>query len=142
MAKRQAKAAPPRETKETVNARDRFLKLIGQGASATTAAAGAGISRATAYRWRQENGAFRDAWDGAKEEGLDRLEDRALKMAHSGNERLIMFLLEAGRPEKYRKSYKLDHSGSLDVNADEVRSAIQGKLARIALGGAARKVAR
>lgn len=153
MPKPKPKAQTPRGTNGTPSARkaeaatrqrDEFLRLIGQGISTSTAAKGAGSSRTTVYRWRQDDAKFAAAWDDAKETGLDRLEDKALQLAHAGSEKLIIFLLKAGRPEKYRENIKHDHdhSGSIEVNNDEVRAAIQSKLARITAAAGSGAVAR
>ncbi len=150
--KKNAVAAKPAETGETPGARARaraeadkrarFVDFLSRGVSVTTSAKGVGVGRATAYRWRK-NEDFARAWDEARESGLDRLEDLALKYAQAGDAKLIMFLLKAGRPEKYRERHQHshDHAGSVDVNVDEVRSGIQGKLARVATAAATGQVA-
>lgn len=109
-----------------------FLDAIGKGMSVSSACKAADIGRTTAYRWRKTNKPFAKAWDEAEQDGIDRLEDRALAMAHAGDAKLIMFLLKAKRPEKYRESVAHTHSGGFDVNLDEVRASIDRKLSRIA----------
>jgi AcrR family transcriptional regulator len=115
-------------------ARANFLELIGDGASITRAAREAGIGRATVYAWRDRDPAFAAAWDGAHEAGLDMLEDRARELAMAGNERLLMFLLEAGRPQKYRKNVKLEHSGTINLPVNELTDAELEAIIRGELG--------
>jgi AcrR family transcriptional regulator len=114
---KRAKRAPPKGgTNGTLKARAKFCEMIGQGVSITTAAKAAGASRTTVYRWRDEDKSFAEAWDSAREEGLDLLEDRALRLAHQGSERLIMFILKAGRPEKYKERVAADLTGHYSVS--------------------------
>lgn len=53
-----------------------------------------------------------------------------------------IFWLKNREHETWRDKHEIDHSGSLDVNQDEVRAGIEGKLARIAAAGAAASVPR
>lgn len=114
-----------------------FLEAIAKGLSVSSACRAAGVGRATPYRWRKGNKVFARAWDEAEQDGVDKLEDRALQLAHAGDAKLVMFLLKAKRPEKYRESVNHNHAGGFDVNLDEVRASIDRKLARVAAAGAA-----
>jgi hypothetical protein len=57
--------------------RERILKELARGLSPTYAAEVCGLARSTAYSWREQDAEFRQAWDEAVAEGLDRLEDEA-----------------------------------------------------------------
>ena len=97
-----------------------FLSALEAGLSVSGAAASCGVSRATVYRWRDRSQRFTDQWHDAVQDGTDTLEDEALRRATMGtvrpvfwkgaqvgevrqyNDRLLMFLLQARRPEVYR----------------------------------------
>ncbi len=88
------------------------------------------ISRYTAYRWRKEIEAFRDAWDDAMKAGVTALEDEAHRRAFEGidepivhqgvimdtkkaySDTLAIFLLKAHAPEKYRENSRVDLTSS------------------------------
>jgi hypothetical protein len=67
----------------------------------TQAARAAGISPKTAYRWRQAYPALAPRWAAALEQGLDCLEDEAIRRAFEGSDRLLMYVLNRRRPEVY-----------------------------------------
>jgi hypothetical protein len=87
----------------------------------------AGVERATAYRDRDPR--FAAAWDEAAEDGTDLLELECRRRAVEGvdrpvfykgqqvgtvkeySDRLLIFLLKANRPEKYRDNFDLYHPG-------------------------------
>ena len=71
----------------------------------------ANVARKTAVAWRDVDAAFAEAWDEALEAGLDDLEQTARKRAHGGSDLLLMFLLKAHRPDRYRESVKHEYSG-------------------------------
>ena len=90
-----------------------------------------GITRQTAYRWREEDPEFRDAWDKALEVGITALEDEAHRRAFEGvdepvfhlgqqtssmkkySDTLAIFLLNAHRPERFRENVNHNHMGSV-----------------------------
>jgi hypothetical protein len=61
-----------------------------------------GIARSAAYSLLKADPDFRAAYQGAKEEAADWLEEIARKRAVEGSETLLIFLLKGLRPEKYR----------------------------------------
>lgn len=87
------------------------------------------MDRRTVYRWRDGNKEFDDLWVSHLEAGTDALEDEARRRAFDGVKRpiyhggkrvgyvlehsdpLLMFLLRARRPEKYRERAVVEHSG-------------------------------
>ena len=103
-----------------------FLTAVAAGSTPTGAARKAGIHRATVYRWRDSDPAFRDAWDAAHSAKVDRLEDSVLERAMLGvledvyyqgqvvgqrrvfSDRLAELVLKAERPDKYRE--RVDHT--------------------------------
>ena len=82
-------------------ARQVFLEALEVCGNITAAAAAANLPRSTLYLWRHQEPAFAAAWEDALTLGIAALEDRALELATADNERLIMFLLAARKPEVY-----------------------------------------
>ncbi|SEL39165.1 hypothetical protein SAMN04515666_103607 [Bosea lupini] len=91
--------------------RERFLAALGEGLSVAGAAKLAGIGRQTVYDWRKRDGEFAAAWDDAIETGTDNLEDEARRRAMSTSDTLMIFMLKARRPEKYKERYAAEHTG-------------------------------
>jgi hypothetical protein len=106
-----------------------FLEALATGASITAAARAAGVDRRTPYKWRDGVPAFDEEWVSHLEAGTDALEDEGRRRAMEGTKRpiyhggkrvgfvtehsdqLMMFLLRARRPEKYRERQAIEHSG-------------------------------
>lgn len=113
-----------------------FLEGLGHGLSISGAAKVAGVARSTVYEWRAADEAFAKAWDDALEEGSDILEDEALRRAVHGVSRqvaigsgprqkivdlveysdvLLIFLLKARRPERFRENVHVRTEGVVTV---------------------------
>lgn len=85
------------------------------GNAIATSCAMAGIGVQTYYDWRNADPAFARDCDEAIEYGTDVLEDVARARAVRQSDVLMIFLLKARRPEKYRER--------IDINlATELRS--------------------
>jgi hypothetical protein len=78
-----------------------FLDALAHCGQVTQAARAVGISPKTAYRWRQAYPALAPRWEAALEQGLDCLEDEAVRRAFEGSDKLLMFVLSRRRPEVY-----------------------------------------
>lgn len=89
-------------SKLTVEKKEKFLANLTEGWSVTNAADGIGVSRQALYKLRQEDENFADEWDSAIEEGTDRLEDEAIRRAMGNSDTLMIFMLKARRPQKYK----------------------------------------
>jgi hypothetical protein len=114
------RGAPPKGWKP------RFLKAFRDTGNIRISCTIAGCARKTAYRHRARDPAFRDAWDAAEQDAADLLEleahNRALHgvvkpVFHEGREvgfvteysdLLLIALLRAHRPEKYRAGFNID----------------------------------
>lgn len=117
--------------KERESIQEKFLSALAQGFSVTNACEAAGIGRTAVYDWRNTDDAFKALWDDAIEQGSDVLEDAARRRAlegitrnkpifHNGvqvgteviteySDTLMIFLLKARRPTKYRDNVKAEH---------------------------------
>jgi hypothetical protein len=85
---------------QTDTQRAKFLESISQGNSVCEAVKAAGLSRATVYRWRDEDPDFSQAWYDAREDYVDSLETMAKKRAAVSTAMLI-FLLKSYRPQVF-----------------------------------------
>jgi hypothetical protein len=81
----------------------RFLKTFAVSANITRAARAAKVGRTQVYAWQESSDEFTLAMREAREEAYDRLEQEAVRRAMAGSDTLIMFLLKAARPEKFRE---------------------------------------
>ena len=118
-----------RYTSRTRKADEEFLTALRLGASVSRAAAAAGYTRRSCYRWREADPELALAWDDAEASGTDKLEDEAFRRAHDGFKRpvfhggeqcgdvphysdaLLMFLLKSRRPDKYKERTAHEHTG-------------------------------
>jgi len=85
---------------QTDTQRAKFLESISQGNTVCEAVKAAGVSRATVYRWRDEDPDFSQAWYDAHEDYVDSLETMAKKRA-SVSTAMLIFLLKSYRPQVF-----------------------------------------
>lgn len=115
--------------KWTPERREKFLARLAETGNVRLACELAGISRMHVYRTRRAEADFAEAWDHALEDFADRLEEAAAKRAVEGyqrpmvsggklvchetvySDRLLERMLEAHRPQKYRRHVKTEVSG-------------------------------
>ena len=89
---------------------ERFLAGLEASGNVSAAARAAGIHRCTAYERRQSDQAFAAAWVQALEAATDALEEEARRRATTGqSDVLLIFLLKAHRPSKFRDNVKHEH---------------------------------
>jgi len=89
-------------------AMDRFLDRLRQTGNIRLSCMAAGVSRTTAYRWRDKWSTFADEWQEALDDALDILEGKAWERAAQHSDRLLMFLLKAHRRDVYGDKQELD----------------------------------
>ncbi len=103
--------------------------MLAETANVRAAAVKTKIARGTWYDLRARDAEFKALWDQAVELGTEALEDEAVRRAHQGTEKpvfyqgkrcgsiqeysdtLLIFLLKARRPEKYRDNSSVEISG-------------------------------
>lgn len=133
------KATPQRaRAKQRRNWRPKFIAALIREGTVTAACEYAAINRSTAYRERQANEDFALLWADAEQAVTDKLEKRAVELALDGDTRLLEFLLKARRPEHYRETHRVEHSGTIkhDVTTmtqDELTT-LAGQLATLGDG--------
>jgi hypothetical protein len=115
-----------------------FLAALEASGNISASARRAGVGRATAYRHRAGESDFREAWDEALEVAIDALEGEARRRALEGwdepvffngsecgrirkyDSTLLIFLLKAHRPEKFRDNVAVQHDGELTIRIEYV----------------------
>lgn len=148
----------------TLRRREKFLARLREGFSILAACEASGLNRRVAYRHRETDPEFASAWDEALEEGTDRLEDEARRRAVDGvekvvvsagaiveildpetgcksplmvttySDRLLVKLLEARRPAKFRSGVQVNMEAD---DAAEVLAILQAARKRALLGAGA-----
>ena len=94
---------------------DRFLEKFRDCANVRMACEAAGVPRRTAYNWRAKYRTFAAEWEDAKEDACDILEGEAWERAvEEKSDRLLMFLLKAHRPERFKERRET----AVDVTSD------------------------
>lgn len=91
-----------------------FLERLRSSGNVRFACQAASIGRRTAYDRREADETFKAAWDEAIEDACDALEAAAWQRATGGDspsDTLLIFLLKAHRPYKYRENINLNHTG-------------------------------
>lgn len=92
-----------------------FLIALAGGASVKSAADRAGISRGEVYFERENNPAFREAWEDAIRMSTEGLEGAAHERALEKSDLLMMFLLKARRPEIYNEKYQAQKNATIAI---------------------------
>lgn len=107
---------------------ERLLAKLAQGYSVSAACKAEGIGRTAYYDWVKADPVFAQATTEAIERGTDVLEDVARTRAVKQSDTLLIFLLKARRPEKFKENVNVKHSGTIahrDMSAfsdDEIES--------------------
>ena len=110
---------------------ERFIAHLANGGTVSKACELAVVGRATAYRHRQSDEDFALAWADAEQESTERLEEEAFRRAFKGvrkpvhyqglvvdfveeySDTMLIFLLKARKPDKYRERFDHRHSGGV-----------------------------
>jgi hypothetical protein len=112
-----------------------FLSSMLESGTVTEACRAAGIDRSTAYRARQQDETFAIAWADVEERSTEELETVAMRRAIDGSDTLMIFLLKARRPEKYRENVKIEHAGSVQQDLSGLSMEELRERARAILNG-------
>jgi len=135
----------------TVRRRAAFLEALADAGNISMAARAAGLSRSHAYALKASDAGFAAAFADALETATDRMEAEARRRAidgveaphfHQGkvtgsvtkySDALLMFLLKAHRPERYRDrpSDSRDADDSLADEVSNARDALEARLANL-----------
>lgn len=110
--KKRQRAVKPSGSSSDTSWHARFLELLGSTCNVTLSARGAGVDRTTVYNHYKNDPAFAAAWDDAKESAIEELESEAWQRAKKQSDVLMIFLLKANRPEKYRETIRNEMTGA------------------------------
>ena len=102
----------------------RFIETLAAQGTVSHAAQAAGVSRITAYRWREADREFAACWDEAHENGVDVVESVLFQTALSGNIVAIIFYLKAHRSIQRDK---------LNIDVKQLHSEIEERMARLGI---------
>ena len=107
---------------------ERFLEVFRSTCNVRLSADAAGIDRDTAYRRRQRDPAFAALWAQAEQDGIDVLEAEARRRGLSQSDALLIFLLRAHRPDRYRErvDIRLDMKVEAQRIARELDVSVEG----------------
>jgi hypothetical protein len=83
-----------------------FIAALRNSANIRYACEEAGVTRQSAYEYREKHAKFRAQWDEALDDACDILEGMAWKRSE-GSDQLLMFLLKAHRPDKFRERHEI-----------------------------------
>jgi hypothetical protein len=129
MTDRSAESAPTKARKS--DWAGRFLEVFRSTCNVRLSADAAGIDRDTAYRRRQRDPAFARLWVQAEQDGLDVLEAECRRRSLSSSDTLLMFLLRAHRPDRYRErvDIRIDMKFEAQTIARELGVSVEGLFA-------------
>lgn len=116
------------EQKWRAHKKERFLASYKKTGGVFTAAAAVDISANAVWEWRQTDPEFDAAFNALKEKDTETLEHVAKARATKKSDLLLMFLLKGRRPETYRDSVKLEHSGAIVAATADLSSLPREKL--------------
>lgn len=144
--------------------KEAFLAAYRMTGNVSAAARTADVYRTTPYAWADEDPDFKAAWEVAEQESIDRLEEEARRRAEQGvvdyvvsqgklvmvpdpetgeqvplakrvySDTLMVLLLKAHRPDRYRDRQSVEHSGPAGgpIQVDDARERLAGELDRLA----------
>lgn len=113
-----------------VKRKQKLLEYLEQTGRVDLACKLAKVPRRTAYAWRMDDSEFSKDWEIAIDRAVGLLEDEAHRRAHEGTDEpqfyqgvvcghvrkysdtLLIFLLKAHRPERYRDRASIEHTGA------------------------------
>lgn len=111
----------------------RFMEATRLSHNMGSAAQVAGVTRQAVWLRIQNDPAFREEFEAAKQEAIERLEGAVFTRGISGDQRAAEFYLKAHKPELYNVPARVHlggpGGGPLDIN---VRSLLDERLAAIA----------
>jgi hypothetical protein len=98
-------------SKQTAKRTEAFIRFIRKGSSAAEAARAIGVDRATVYRWRDADPAFKAAWLDAAETITEEIESALARNALAGDTVSQIFWLKAHRPDIYNRKQVVSIGG-------------------------------
>lgn len=109
----------------TVSNKRTFIEQLRQRAAVYVAAKHTGINKLTAYRWRDADSQFAEAWEEALQDAADVMESSVYERALNGDNLLSMFWLKAHR-HQYRDKVTVDIQAVNEEIAERMKQ-MEGK---------------
>lgn len=103
--------SPQSTPKKARDWREEFIAALRDNGNVAEACRRAHIDRKTAYNLRKKSATFAAQWEEALEDAIEELERVANWRARMTSDTLLIFLLKAHRPDKYREVVRNEHSG-------------------------------
>jgi hypothetical protein len=103
----------------------KFLQTLGQTCNVTMACKVAGVDRSVAYDHKRALPEFAAQWEDAKEAAIEILEAEAWQRARKKSDLLMIFLLKAHKPEKYRERTEVDVTSGGKPLLDPLAAALE-----------------
>jgi hypothetical protein len=129
---------------QTARLKAQFLEAFQRHGNVTWACREIGCSRRLAYKWKEDDSAFAVLYRQAEIEATETMEQEAYRRAVSGTAKpvfhqgavvgsvqeysdvLLIFMLKARAPEKYRENVNVKHSGQVEhVQMNAARSVLR-----------------
>ena len=127
---RQMQHEEKRTDPEVSTQRARFLEAIAAGNTVCDAVKAAGVSRATVYRWKDEDRDFATAWFDAWEDYVDSLEAMARKRALNPGNTMLLRLLAAYRPAMFGDGKPRETRPSPEETREQIRERVTREMQR------------
>lgn len=126
----------PEDKWDATDWRHKFIAAFRKYGIVTVAAQVAVKGRTTVYEERKRNPEFELAWQEAEEASTDMLEAKAIQRAtaeKNPSDTLLIFLLKARRPQKYRDNLAIQHSAAStpEGTAEELRAQAEALAAKM-----------
>ena len=102
----------------------RFLEILSQSCNVTLACKAVNVRPKTAYEHKKEMPDFAEEWEEAKDQAVEILEAEAWQRARKQSDVLMIFLLKAHNPAKYREQAQLDITSGGRPLLDPLASAL------------------
>jgi len=95
---------------------DRFILAFQMTASISSACAKSGIDRSLFYDWKKNDLEFLTRFEDLDMALTDKLESKAVDLAMDGETPVLMFLLRARLPGKYREKQEISIEGAVPLS--------------------------
>lgn len=124
--------------KLTLEKKQQFLAALAEFPNVSRAAEQIAVTRVTLYEHRANDPEFAAAWDNALDEGIEKAEATALQRGLTTSDTLLIFMLKAYRPEKYRDNVRHEltgaDGGAININVSDIRNLSDDELNAITQG--------
>jgi hypothetical protein len=112
---------PKKKRRQASEWRPAFIAALRNSGNVRASCHAADVSRETVYNHREASAEFRADWDSALEDAIDVLEATARQRAQASSDTLLIFLLKAHRPDKYRETTvnKLEGNVTIRIEYDD-----------------------